>query len=315
MGIVTLLVYILPILFILLGICLLTFLIYLFVEYIYFSSEGFNSIKSKVSSFVDECNDLNGYIEDLKSFYSNISSQNFGYTTEVDNSNWNFTKKHWSNFDRSDRIHNCSLLVLTNAKKHPIKYFCKYFNVEPNQDNLENFEKLLNSFVSVDQGKVVLENKRHLLLKSIEKEIPFFIKNFSKNKLISNLGFKPLDLRDYYPSYSFQYISPGGNKNLSESLVLNIPNISDLVYFISEKVKFRRSIYGQRLLMTPKLREYIKKRDGYRCVKCGISNEDEKNLLLEIDHITPLAKGGITSESNLQTLCWKCNRSKGKKLI
>ena len=38
------------------------------------------------------------------------------------------------------------------------------------------------------------------------------------------------------------------------------------------------------------------------------------NLLLEIDHKIPLAKGGMTTEDNLQTLCWKCNRSKGAKL-
>ena len=41
----------------------------------------------------------------------------------------------------------------------------------------------------------------------------------------------------------------------------------------------------------------------------------EPNLLLEIDHIIPVAKGGLTEESNLQTLCWKCNRAKSDKLI
>lgn len=46
----------------------------------------------------------------------------------------------------------------------------------------------------------------------------------------------------------------------------------------------------------------------------GFSTADEKNLLLEIDHIKPLSKGGITAEDNLQTLCWKCNRTKGAKI-
>ena len=38
-------------------------------------------------------------------------------------------------------------------------------------------------------------------------------------------------------------------------------------------------------------------------------------MLLEIDHIIPLSKGGQTTENNLQTLCWKCNRNKGSKII
>lgn len=66
--------------------------------------------------------------------------------------------------------------------------------------------------------------------------------------------------------------------------------------------------------MTPKLRYEIKARDNNTCQICGLSTKDEPNLLLEIDHIIPLSKGGMTTEDNLQTLCWKCNRSKGSKI-
>lgn len=41
----------------------------------------------------------------------------------------------------------------------------------------------------------------------------------------------------------------------------------------------------------------------------------ETNLLLEINHIIPVARGGETVEDNLQTLCWKCNRAKSDKII
>ena len=34
-----------------------------------------------------------------------------------------------------------------------------------------------------------------------------------------------------------------------------------------------------------------------------------------IDHIIPVAKGGCTTEDNLQTLCWKCNRAKSDKIV
>ena len=83
---------------------------------------------------------------------------------------------------------------------------------------------------------------------------------------------------------------------------------------MAELVKFKKSAKGQRALMTAELREKIKKRDKYTCRKCHISTKKEPHLLLEIDHIIPISKGGITTESNLQTLCWKCNRSKGSKI-
>ena len=67
--------------------------------------------------------------------------------------------------------------------------------------------------------------------------------------------------------------------------------------------------------MTKKLREYIKKRDNFTCCNCGNSTHVEPNLLLEIDHIIPVSKGGVTSEENLQTLCWKCNRAKSDKIV
>ena len=46
-------------------------------------------------------------------------------------------------------------------------------------------------------------------------------------------------------------------------------------------------------------------RDGKHCLKCG-SKEN-----LSLDHIKPLASGGENNTDNLQTLCKRCNSSKG----
>jgi hypothetical protein len=56
------------------------------------------------------------------------------------------------------------------------------------------------------------------------------------------------------------------------------------------------------------LRYAILERDGFACRSCGATN------CLEIDHIIPRSKGGLTVESNLQVLCADCNRGKGAKL-
>jgi hypothetical protein len=60
-----------------------------------------------------------------------------------------------------------------------------------------------------------------------------------------------------------------------------------------------------------KMRFSIYQRDGYRCRKCGASQEYAR---LEIDHIIPIAKGGKSTYNNLQTLCHRCNVEKGDSL-
>lgn len=53
------------------------------------------------------------------------------------------------------------------------------------------------------------------------------------------------------------------------------------------------------------VRRRVMERDGYRCVKCG-STED-----LSLDHIYPWSRGGRDAEDNLRVLCRSCNSSKG----
>ena len=88
-----------------------------------------------------------------------------------------------------------------------------------------------------------------------------------------------------------------------------------LANYLNEAIKWSKSIAGQRSLMTSNLREKVKDRDNYKCCICGLGIKDEPNLLLEIDHKIPLSKGGMTTFDNLQTLCWKCNRAKGAKIL
>lgn len=88
--------------------------------------------------------------------------------------------------------------------------------------------------------------------------------------------------------------------------------IEIIIYFFYYKLKTfkKRKRTKERSKMTKELRKEVLKRDGYKCKKCGASLKKEPHLLLEIDHIKPIAKGGKTVKSNLQTLCWKCNRKK-----
>lgn len=67
--------------------------------------------------------------------------------------------------------------------------------------------------------------------------------------------------------------------------------------------------------MTPKsykgyyaLRWKILERDKFTCQYCG---QKAPNVPLEVGHIKPIEEGGESTEENLITSCWACNRGKG----
>jgi len=55
----------------------------------------------------------------------------------------------------------------------------------------------------------------------------------------------------------------------------------------------------------------VLKRDSFACCKCGAKKDD--GAILEVDHVVAIANGGSNDPANLQTLCFQCNRGKGKK--
>lgn len=283
---------------------------------LYFKSEKFHAIKNSINQHTKNCNDLNDHIEKLKSTYSDIRSFDYGESHLHDDSHYNMKRREWSEEAKNKRTHNCSASVCKNASNQPFKYLCKYFDIKNNEETLSTFEEVLNNFAAAEQGKILLKNERDAIVSSISNSIPAIILRFSRERVIQELGFNNIDLSDlYFPVYTFQYVSAGGNSASKCDIKLNVENLDKLIVYLSDLVKFKNSIAGQRALMTSSLREKIKNRDDFTCKICSLSIADEKNLLLEIDHIIPLAKGGITSEGNLQTLCWKCNRSKGSKIL
>lgn len=284
-------------------------------EYLYYKGKKFNQLKSDLNDYIESCNELNEHIEELKDAYTEVKQINYGNAQFNDYSKYNFKRKEQMRAKKSEYIYDCSATVCKNAGMQPFKYLCKYFNIESSEESLEKFESLLNKFSAAEEGKVLLNNELEKIKKSINNDIPYLIRTFSMKKFMSKIGFKVVDFSTlYFPVYSFRYISAGGNKSNRYDIILDIDNLNNFVQYLSDRVKFRKSVAGQRALMTSKLREKIKKRDNYTCKKCGLSINDEKNLLLEIDHIIPLSKGGLTTEENLQTLCWKCNRAKGAKI-
>jgi len=59
--------------------------------------------------------------------------------------------------------------------------------------------------------------------------------------------------------------------------------------------------------LSKKIRFEVFKRDAFKCQYCGGA---PPNILLEVDHINPVSKGGTDEIDNLVTSCFDCNRGK-----
>ncbi|EBR2769019.1 HNH endonuclease [Salmonella enterica] len=64
--------------------------------------------------------------------------------------------------------------------------------------------------------------------------------------------------------------------------------------------------------ITKKIRFEVFKRDGFKCQYCGSSAPD---VILHVDHINPVSKGGDNDMMNLITSCDSCNGGKSDKLL
>ena len=69
---------------------------------------------------------------------------------------------------------------------------------------------------------------------------------------------------------------------------------------------------AERKSISKKLRFEVFKRDSFRCQYCGRNAPD---VILEVDHIKPVAEGGENTLINLVTSCRDCNRGKGKRKL
>lgn len=233
-------------------------------------------------------------------------------------SNFQNTSAHQYRRDRNvadyeaPTVHNCSLQVVRNAKAAPIKYLMKYFDIRADEPTLADVEKLGEDIARLDNAINNLAQREASITKSFNP--PALILQFYADEFMKHIGVQLSPITVPHPVYKFQYVSAGGNSGQNTTIVLNTPTIDAFIETMSAKIKFRKSAAGQRALMTSKLRNLIKTRDHHTCQTCSISVAAEPHLLLEVDHILPVSRGGLSTPENLQTLCWRCNRAKSNKL-
>ena len=69
---------------------------------------------------------------------------------------------------------------------------------------------------------------------------------------------------------------------------------------------------AKRKQISKKARFEVFKRDGFTCQYCGAH---PPQVLLHVDHIIPVAAGGLNDQDNLITTCEPCNQGKGARSL
>ncbi len=303
------------------GLVLTSWLAYRIVLYIlkerYFASEEFLAHKKRIASFVAEHNELAHYVAEIRSrgtFQLGASSTGAqAHLASFENtSHWNYRRDRNVANCQASNVHNCSLQVVRNASVEPLKYVMKYFNIKADETHLAEVEKLGDDLARLEEAIRNLQRREESITKSINP--PAFILKHYAGEFMNQVGVELSPISVPYPVYIFEYVSAGGNSSQRSSVTFDTPTIDTLVETLSQKIRWRKSAAGQRALMTSKLRNLIKKRDNFTCQYCSASLAEQTHLLLEVDHIVPVSKGGLSTYDNLQTLCWRCNRTKSNKV-
>ena len=220
-------------------------------------------------------------------------------------------KKLFLEFSNHNKTQYLSRGSFNNAEQDIIKYVSKYF-VPANEDNLKKLKEYQDYIKLIKKNQNDLSKEKKSIASFVRKLVPFLVK--CDTRLNKKVGIKNYNVPNISVGVlSFDYVSQKGNSKKHIDFKLTDRNISKLINYVEGIVKNKSNKKYQRSLMTKELRERILKRDNYKCQLCGLSRKQEPHLLLEVDHIIPISKGGKTVESNLQTLCWACNRSKGNK--
>ena len=279
----------------------------------YFASEEFLAHKDEIASVVAEHNEVAEYTSEIRNRGSfRLGASSTGAQAHLasfqNTSHYNYRRdRNLANY-QAPNVHNCSLQVVRNASADPLKYLMKYFNIKADEANLTDVENLGDDVARLEDAVNNLHQREASITASFNP--PAFILKHYADEFMEHVGVELSPISVPYPVYAFEYVSAGGNSSQQTTVTLNPRTIDVLIETLSQKIRFKKSAAGQRALMTVKLRHYIKTRDNHTCRYCSVSLVAEPHLLLEVDHIVPVSKGGLSTPENLQTLCWRCNRTK-----
>lgn len=280
----------------------------------YYESPSFFKIKETCEVLMSTQREFNEYITEKAQSISKLFGTRVVRNETINNDEYNYIRPYKKTI--TPFTAEVSATVFSSAENNPLEYVVKYFypNKKLYPEQIQKLHRLVEELETLRDARQIIENYK-VEYQQYLGDVPDYIMENDESGFYSRLGFANVDESVLTVEYKFAYTSGGGMAQRSFTVPMTEENIVELIKVLESKLTAKAFAKEQRALMTKKLREYIKKRDNFTCCNCGNSTYKEPNLLLEIDHIIPVAKGGCTVEDNLQTLCWKCNRAKSDKIL
>jgi len=280
----------------------------------YYESPEFFKIKETCEVLMSTQREFNEYIVEKIEAISKLFGTRVVRNITINEDEYNYIRPYKKTI--TPFTAEVSAAVFASAENNPLEYVVK--NFYPNKimypEQIQKLQLLVEELETLREAKQIIDNYK-VEYQQYLGDVPVYIMEEDEAGFYSRLGFANIDESVLAVEYKFSYTSGGGMVQRSFTVPMTEETIVELIKVLESKLTLSAFAKEQRTLMTKKLREHIKHRDNFTCCNCGNSTHVEPNLLLEIDHIIPVAKGGYTVEENLQTLCWKCNRSKSDKII
>ena len=279
----------------------------------YYKSPDFLKTKEACEVLMSSQREFNEYIDEKVHSIAQLFGTRVIRNETIHNDEYNYIRPYKKTI--TPFTADVSAAVFASAENSPLEYVAKYFYPNKNAypEQIQKLYQLVEELETLRDAKRIIENYKAEYQQYLG-DVPDFVMENDEAGFYSRLGFATIDESVLTVEYKFAYTSGGGMAQRSFTVPMTEETIAELIKVLESKLTATAFAKEQRVLMTKKLRESIKNRDNFTCCNCGNSIYHEPNLLLEIDHIIPVAKGGRTTEDNLQTLCWKCNRVKSDKL-
>lgn len=184
------------------------------------------------------------------------------------------------------------------------------YHIENNIDSLRtDIESAIDNINKLDNYNNDITKIMSIVSKN---ETKYSNKKFKKieDRIFNSLIYKK---EDFFVNLKLEvnYKSTGGKVDESRYGKYSFMDLCEIYNEWNNGNKYEETKKQERKIMNDGIRYNVLKRDNYTCQICGKNSKD--GVKLHVDHIIPVAKGGKTVMSNLQTLCDRCNIGKSDK--